>query len=156
MRSPSISIFCLGNGSLRSEWQPIIYVRQMVLLKVIRVVVGILSVRRESNQMRKRFTRRSLLATPGAAGVLSALEKSAATPQRTSASNPLEELETKIRAEHNKRWQGSPLGNQYPFIKQMQEEAPQSLAFLKARPRDLEGPGPCEDTRAATVPAEAL
>lgn len=109
--------------------------------------------------MRKGFTRRSLLATPGAAGVLSALDKSAATSQRTSRSNPLADVETKIRAERNKRWQGSPLGNQYPFIKQMQEEAPQSLAFLKSpakRSGILEGPGPCEDTRAAALPAEAL
>ncbi len=88
--------------------------------------------------MPERFTRRNLLQALGATGVLSALEKPAATLHQAAPSNPLEELEARIRADRNKRWQGSPLGNQYPFIKQVQEEAPQSLAFLKARPKDLE------------------
>ena len=88
--------------------------------------------------MPERFTRRDLLQALGATGVLSALEKPAATLHQAAPSNPLEELEARIRADRNQRWQGSPLGNQYPFIKQVQEEAPQSLAFLKARPKDLE------------------
>ena len=108
--------------------------------------------------MPERFTRRNLLQALGATGVLSALEKPAATLHQAAPSNPLEELEARIRADRNQRWQGSPLGNQYPFIKQVQEEAPQSLAFLKARPKDLEAwkAEAREDFRAATLPAQAL
>jgi dienelactone hydrolase len=40
--------------------------------------------------------------------------------------------------EEGKRWKGSALGNLYPFIKQLQQTTPQSLAYLHRRPRDLE------------------
>jgi dienelactone hydrolase len=38
----------------------------------------------------------------------------------------------------NKRWQGSALGNLYPFIKQQQQRTQQSLAYLHRRPKNLE------------------
>ena len=89
--------------------------------------------------MSGRFTRRSALQALGAAGALSALGHTAvaAASQNTNA-NPLAKTLATIQAERNKKWKGALLGNQYPFIKRMQEEAPQSLAFLNVRPKDLE------------------
>ncbi len=88
--------------------------------------------------MTERFTRRNLLQALGATGVATALGRSAALPMQVAAPNPVAQLEAKIRASENKPWKGSPLGNQYPFLKKMQEEAPQSMAFLKTRLKDLE------------------
>src|ERR1017187_6520504 len=89
--------------------------------------------------MSNRFTRRNALQALGATGVLSAIgcPTRADTPQDTDA-NPLAKTLAAIGAQRNEKWQGSLLGNQYPFIKHMQEEAPQSLAFLNVRPKDLE------------------
>lgn len=91
--------------------------------------------------MPKRLTRRSILQALGAAGSLSSVGWPAVigSPLGQDAnSNPLAEDLAKIQAAQNETWKGSPLGNQYPFIKKMQQEAPQSLAFLNRRPKDLE------------------
>jgi len=88
--------------------------------------------------MAKRFSRRNLLRALGATGISSALGRSAVTPPQAAPANPVKELEAKIWVSQNKRWKGSPLGNQFPLLKEIQAEAPQSLAFLKTRPKDLE------------------
>ena len=89
--------------------------------------------------MSDRCTRRNALQALTAAGVLSALghPTAAGAPQNTDL-NPLAKTLATIQADRNEKWKGALLGNQYPFIKQMQEKAPQSLAFLNVRPKDLE------------------
>lgn len=87
------------------------------------------------------MSRRSVLQALGATGVLSASGKpglAAASAVQAPKPNPLGELEKTIQADRNEKWKGSPLGCLYPFIKKVQEEAPQNLAFLNARPKDLE------------------
>ena len=69
---------------------------------------------------------------------MSALGEPNAQPGQAVPPSPLDKVEAEIRAHQNETWKGSPLGNQYPFIKKVQEGAPQSLAFLKVRPKDLE------------------
>ncbi len=91
----------------------------------------------DSRQMNRRGALRALTG----AGALSALERDglAASPTGQGAnSNRLAIKLATIEADRNETWKGSPLGNLYPFIKKMQEEAPQRLAFLKVQPNDLE------------------
>ncbi len=88
--------------------------------------------------MTECLSRRAVLQALGATGLVSALGPAHATPQQAPAPDPLGRLEAQMRDHENERWKGSPLGNQYPFIKKVQEEARQSLAFLKTHPKDLE------------------
>jgi dienelactone hydrolase len=90
--------------------------------------------------MPQRMSRRSVLQAFGATGALCAARPPVRgmPAQSTSNENPLEKLEARIQAARDEKWKGSPLGSLYPFIKRTQEEATQSLAFLKAQPRDLE------------------
>jgi dienelactone hydrolase len=89
--------------------------------------------------MPERVSRRRALQAFGVTGALSAMGKAAGgTPAQNGNENPLAKLEATIQAGQNERWKGSPLGSLYPFIKCTQEETTQSLAFLKARPTDLE------------------
>ena len=88
--------------------------------------------------MSERITRRAVLHALGATGFMSALAPQPVTGEQRASDDPLGRTEAQIRAHEHERWKGSPLGNQYPFIKKMQEEAPQSLAFLKTWPGDLE------------------
>src|SRR5579872_1326326 len=89
----------------------------------------------------QHLTRRDLLRTLGAAGIGSAVgwpgSALAASPQ-ASDENPLARDMAKIEAGRHLKWKGSPLGSLYPLIKRIQEEAPQSLAYLNVRPKDLE------------------
>jgi hypothetical protein len=72
-------------------------------------------------------------------GVLSAVGGPAvSTPPPDENPNPLAKTLATIESDQNEKWKGSPLGNQYPFMKKVQEEAPQSLAYLNVRPKDLE------------------
>ena len=91
--------------------------------------------------MSEHLTRRDLLRTMAAAAAAPALAAPSAplagTPQ-TESGNPLTRMLAGIEADKDLQWKGSPLGNLYPFLKQTQEEATQSMAFLKARPTDLE------------------
>lgn len=88
-----------------------------------------------------RMSRRSVLQVLSAAGVLTASGEPAlpAASSQAAQSNPLGKLERTILLERNEKWKGSPLGSLYPFIKKVQEEATQSLAFLNVRPKNLEG-----------------
>ncbi|MGH9449317.1 MAG: dienelactone hydrolase family protein [Terriglobia bacterium] len=89
----------------------------------------------------QRINRRSALRVLGAGGALSAVGAAALTGSPTGQgvnSNQLARKLAMIQADRNEKWKGSPLGSLYPFIKKMQDEAPQSMAFLKVRPKDLE------------------
>ena len=89
----------------------------------------------------QHLTRRDLLRTLGAAGIGSAVGlpgSALAGVTQSSDENPLARDLAKIEAGRDLKWKGSPLGSLYPFIKRIQEEAPQSLAYLNVRPKDLE------------------
>jgi len=91
--------------------------------------------------MSEHLTRRDLLRTMAAAAAAPdvALPSAAlaGTPQSESE-NPMTRMLARVEADKDLKWKGSPLGSLYPFLKQTQEEATQSMAFLKARPTDLE------------------
>lgn len=87
------------------------------------------------------LNRRSALRVLSGAGALPLAPASglAVSPKKSPvSSNQLAREIATIRAGQNETWKGSPLGSLYPFIKRVQEEAPQSLAFLNVRPADLE------------------
>lgn len=88
--------------------------------------------------MEHPLSRRKLLQSLGAAGVLPVLTEAAPAAVQTQTVDQLARKLALAEADRNLKWKGSPLGNQYPFIKRIQEEATQSLAYLKARPKDLE------------------
>jgi dienelactone hydrolase len=89
--------------------------------------------------MPQRVSRRNVLGALGATGLFSAVGRPAApAPPPDEKVNHLAKALATIENDRNETWKGSPLGNQYPFIKKVQEEAPQSLAYLKVRPKDLE------------------
>lgn len=87
--------------------------------------------------MPQRVSRRRVLQAFGVTGAVSAIgQRASGAP--TEDENPLAKTEARIHADRNEKWKGSPLGSLYPFIKRTQEEASQSMAFLKTRPTDLE------------------
>lgn len=91
--------------------------------------------------MSQHLTRRDLLRSMAVAAAGPAI----GLPSYADANRGQKENESKlardlalIEADKNLKWKGSPLGSLYPFIKRTQEEATQSMAFLKAKPTDLE------------------
>ncbi len=91
--------------------------------------------------MSEQLTRRDLLRTMAAAAAAPAVGLPSAAPAASAQSeseNPMTRMLARIEADKDLKWKGSPLGSLYPFIKQTQEEATQSMAFLKAKPKDLE------------------
>lgn len=81
-------------------------------------------------------TRREILQalSVSSALALTGIAPAAAPPPQAEASAPTSNLQ----ADPSKKWKGSGLGSIYPMIKQVQEEAPSSLSYLKVRPKNLE------------------
>jgi len=81
-------------------------------------------------------TRREVLQALGASSALALTGTipAPATPPQAEAGTPT----TNLQADPAKKWKGSGLGSLYPFVKQVQEEALSSLAYLRVRPKDLE------------------
>src|SRR5574337_1898756 len=99
------------------------------------------SFKRRITIMSQHLSRRDLLRTMAAAAAAPAValpSTALAIPPQKEDENPLTRMMAMIEADKDLKWKGSPLGSLYPFIKQTQEEATQSMAFLKARPKDLE------------------
>jgi hypothetical protein len=89
----------------------------------------------------QQLSRRDLLRTMTAAVAVPSVglpPTDLAGAAQTEDENPMTRMLARIDAGKDLKWKGSPLGSLYPFIKQTQEEATQSMAFLKARPADLE------------------
>ncbi|HEX5413870.1 MAG TPA: alpha/beta hydrolase family protein [Terriglobia bacterium] len=91
--------------------------------------------------MSQHISRRDLLRTMAAAAAVPSAglpSIALADPPQQEEENPMTRMMAMIDADKNLQWKGSPLGSLYPFIKQTQEVATQSLAFLKVRPKGLE------------------
>lgn len=85
--------------------------------------------------MLDQFSRRDILR---ALGSTSALGAAARVPLAALSESPAGQPLGIIQADESRKWKGSALGNLYPFIKQQQQKARQSLTFLNRRPKDLE------------------
>ena len=81
-------------------------------------------------------TRREILQALGVSSALALTGRTpaGASPFQAEASAPTANLQ----ADAAKKWKASGLGSLFPMIKQVQEEAPASLSYLKVRPKDLE------------------
>jgi dienelactone hydrolase len=81
-------------------------------------------------------TRREVLQALSASSALAltGMTPAGATPPQAETSTPAAYLQ----ADPAKKWEGSGLGSIYPVIKQVQQEALSSLAYLRIRPSDLE------------------
>src|SRR5215831_4342934 len=86
--------------------------------------------------MESQFTRRRALEALGALGGLGISSGGGPTPAHSGGMFPSQA--GGLPTDQSKRWKGSALGNLYPFIKEEQQRAPQRLAFLNRRPKDLE------------------
>lgn len=89
----------------------------------------------------RTLNRRDVLRTLGAGGALSAVGAARLAASPAGQNEDMNQLARKLataEADRNEKWKGSPLGSLYPFMKTIQEQTPQSMAFLKRRPKDLE------------------
>ena len=88
--------------------------------------------------MPQLLSRREVLHALRGASALPGIGSSAKAFLAGQNTNSLATTLAVIQSRRNEKWRGSPLGNQYPLIKAVQEEAPQSLAFLTLRPKNVD------------------